>query len=234
MELSYRDRLLGRIILELMSGKRDINSIQKNLKTLRESILRKLETLSAMKIVEIIDNIIEVKDMTALICLGLELGIDARRLLKNVSWSSFEKVVGYIMVMSGYDVYRGLKFKVGEQRFEVDILALGSIYGFSIECKHWQNIPFSKLSEIACQHAERTRFLAEYINAHNPTKGSNTTKPLRIAPIIVTLSETEVNVLNGVAIISISKLRSFVQEASSAIVDLNIKTFDVNRISKII
>ena len=148
--------------------------------------------------------------------------VDVSRLTRFIEWSDFEEFVARVLSEEGYDVFRDVK-RTSIARFQIDVLGLdtSSGMGLVIECKRWQRVlsSMSRLAEAARSHVERTRKLVkvcEWVAVSIP----KLRKVRELVPIIVTLAQPLIPIIEGVPIVSVATLRDFVRNADSYVDEL--------------
>ncbi len=173
--------------------------------------------------VRIVDDCILVSDPLDLAIAAIRLGASEKIIAEKLDWRMFEDYAAKALGEAGYNVYRNLKL-YSPYRFQVDVLGVSANHGVVFECKHWKpqsTIP-SRLKSIAKSHLERARKLAltwTRLGLPRPQRGA-----LRLVPAILVLRE-HINslVVDGVAIVPVSRLRGFIEELPSLAYDENIK-----------
>ncbi len=125
---------------------------------------------------------------------------DLEKLSNSVKWQYFEKLVAFIFEQNGFETKQNVIVKDGFQKRQFDVIAkrYGSTY--LVECKKWKSRKqkTGALKSAVKKHLERCRL---YEELHGSA-----------VPLIVTLLEEEINEHNGIAIIPILKLNSYILE----------------------
>ncbi|MEM3556485.1 MAG: restriction endonuclease [Conexivisphaerales archaeon] len=117
-------------------------------------------------------------------------------LSKILTWDEFEKLAALIMEKNGFEVL--LNYRVKKK--EIDVLARNSRYLIGIDCKHWKRMGRSMLSRAAQMQKIRVRLALESFNG------------LTGIAAIVTLYETSEWQVDGIPVVPINKLISFVND----------------------
>lgn len=130
--------------------------------------------------------------------------LDAKRLeevSRDVVWQNFERLTAFIFEENGFQVLTNTVKTSGKRRRQYDVIARKSHKTFLVECKKWSGNRYrlSALKAAIEKHIERTLF---YENVTNEDA----------TPIIVTLIEEEIQFYEGIPIIPILKLNSFLNE----------------------
>lgn len=129
--------------------------------------------------------------------------------LKKHDWKYFEDFVSKIFENHGYTTIKHFRFK-GIRRGEIDVLAWNETKIFIVECKRWK-----KHRPKSYQLKQAAKKVLEYLKDFKAVYSKNTyasfgeLKKKEIVPIIVTLYEETLRVFEGVIIIPLWKLNSF-------------------------
>ncbi len=148
--------------------------------------------------------------------------VDVSRLLRFIEWSEFEEFVAKVLEEEGYEVFRDLK-RTSISRFQIDVLGIdrSRALGLVVECKRWSRVlsSLARLAEAARNHVERVKKLVkvcEWIAVSIPSL-----RRVRVfVPLIVTLAQPPIPVLEGVPIASVVTLRDFVSKALDYVEEL--------------
>ena len=124
---------------------------------------------------------------------------------RDVIWQNFEKLTAFIFEENGFQVLINTVKTSCKRRRQYDVIAKKSHKTFLVECKKWSGNRYrlSALKAATEKHIERTEFY-EYVIDEDAT------------PIIVTLIEEEIQFYEGIPIIPILKLNSFLNEIDRA------------------
>ncbi|RQW79485.1 MAG: hypothetical protein EHM14_08565 [Methanothrix sp.] len=130
--------------------------------------------------------------------------LDAKRLeevSRDVVWQNFERLTAFIFEENGFQVLINTVKTSCKRRRQYDVIARKSHKTFLVECKKWSGNRYrlSALKAAIEKHIERTLF---YENVTNEDA----------TPIIVTLIEEEIQFYEGIPVIPILKLNSFLNE----------------------
>jgi hypothetical protein len=126
---------------------------------------------------------------------------DLDRVSKEIIWQNFERLAAFIFEKNDFEVKINTVKTFSKKRRQYDVIANRGRQIFLIECKKWAGNRYrlSALKKAVEQHRERTTFY------------KNITDEDAI-PIIVTLIEEEIRFYEGVPIVPIQKLNSFINE----------------------
>jgi Holliday junction resolvase-like predicted endonuclease len=131
--------------------------------------------------------------------------------LSRYRWQDFESAVAQIFATNGFTVFKNLRFKT-DRRWEIDVVASNNGSVLCVDCKGWGNGRYKKtaLRKAAEDQISRTESLERFISnnpiaRHNLDVHSDTI----FYPTIVTLFEEDVDPDNGVLVVPVWKLNSF-------------------------
>lgn len=126
---------------------------------------------------------------------------DLQRVSAEVVWQNFERLVAFIFERNDFQVGTGKVMTKNKKRRQFDVIAKKNGKTFLAECKKWAGNRYrlSALKTAAKKHNERLEF-------YKSITGENA------IPIIVTLIEEEILCCDGVPIVPILKLNSFINE----------------------
>lgn len=147
----------------------------------------------------------------------LKDGAPAETLARHVSWKDFEALSAKILGEYGFSVLTNVRLRLLKKRFEVDVMAGKDSTLLVFDCKRWSSILSGKrLSYILEGQVARCRMLAEYILSVLGSGGV----AVEIIPVVLTLYGSSKQVENGVAIVPINLLGSFVERLPEIKYDL--------------
>ena len=126
---------------------------------------------------------------------------DLERVSKEAVWQNFEVLVGFIFEANDFQVNVNKVRTFNKKRRQYDVIAKKNDRTYLIECKKWSGNRYrlSALKKAIQQHKERTEFY------RNLTEEN-------LIPIIVTFIEEDIKFYEGMPIIPILRLNSFINE----------------------
>jgi hypothetical protein len=147
-------------------------------------------------------------DRMKLAMLALQRGCDIESISKSISWKDFEALTSEILGLYGYLTKTNIRLSK-PSRIEVDVIGINNNkLAIVADCKHWKRYSLSSLSSYAEKQIERTKILSR---AKRRTKQDNIAHAI---PIILTLYSVDVEFIDGVPIVPISKFKSFIEDVS--------------------
>jgi len=120
---------------------------------------------------------------------------------EEVVWQNFERLAAFIFEKNNFRVSVNIVKSGQKTKRQYDVIAWKGNQTFLVECKKWAGNRYrlSAIKKAVEQHKERAAFYAAVTNED-------------AIPLLVTLIEEEIQVYEGVPIVSIQKLNSFVNE----------------------
>ena len=120
---------------------------------------------------------------------------------EEIIWQNFERLAAFIFEKNDFRVTVNTVKTWNKKRRQYDVIARKSDQTFLVECKKWAGNRYrlSALKKAVEQHNERTTFY------------NNITHEGAI-PLLVTLIEEEIRLYEGVPLVPVQKLNSFIHE----------------------
>ncbi len=120
-----------------------------------------------------------------------------------LDWAEFESFCSRLLVASGYFVKENVIMK--KPRAQIDLVAFGPSVVLSVDCKHWkrEHTP-SALRELAAKQMKRSRLLRRKYPDARP-----------IVSAILSFSASQGTFVDGVAVVPLRTLRSFLGAVES-------------------
>ena len=142
---------------------------------------------------------------------------------KDLDWKDFEGLVSEVLLENGFRTFRNFRFSSKKRRYEVDVVALERPRIVIVDCKHWR-IRLGKVSALkvaASAHIARAielgNKLQEFARLDVGHWGA-----AKVIPILVTLYQERIMENEGVLVVPVFKLNSFVEELRSGYFDSTI------------
>ena len=126
---------------------------------------------------------------------------DLEQVSKEAVWQNFEVLVGFIFEANDFQVNVNKVRTFNKKRRQYDVIAKKNNRTYLVECKKWSGNRYrlSALKKAIQHHKERTEFY------RNLTEEN-------LIPIIVTFIEEDIKFYEGMPIIPILRLNSFISE----------------------
>ena len=117
---------------------------------------------------------------------------------RDVDWKDFEGLVAEILESKNFEVTRNFRMK--KPTMEIDVVGIHLGTAVLIDCKHWKRMTNSALENIVLKQIGRVK---HYVAI---------TDEVMAAPVIVTLYQEGVKLVNKVPIVPIMQFSSFIDE----------------------
>ncbi len=126
---------------------------------------------------------------------------DLDRVSTEVVWQNFERLTAFVFEENNFQAATNTVKTLKKKRRQYDVIAKTNSKTFLVECKKWagNRSRLSALKKAIELHKERTEFY-RYLTQEDAI------------PIVVTLVEEEIRSYEGVPIVPILKLNSFINE----------------------
>jgi hypothetical protein len=128
----------------------------------------------------------------------IKSGVPIEEASRDVDWKDFEGLVAEILESKNFEVTRNFRMK--KPTMEIDVVGIHLGTAVLIDCKHWKRMSNSALEEIVQKQVERVK---HYVSI---------TDEIMAAPVIVTLYQEGVKLINKVPIVPIMQFSSFIDE----------------------
>jgi hypothetical protein len=143
-------------------------------------------------------------------------GTPIEKILSGFDWSGFEASVAEIFLANGFNVKRNFRFKK-KRRYEIDIIASRAGGAICTDCKGWREGRNKKsaIERAAEMQKERTEHLKKFVSKHPIARNSlKIVENANYIPMVVTLLEEDVKENEGVLVVPVWKLNSFLNSDS--------------------
>jgi hypothetical protein len=126
---------------------------------------------------------------------------DLQKVSKEAIWQNFERLTAFVFAENDFQVEINTIKTSCKRRRQYDVIAKKRNRTFLIECKKWagNRRRLSALKRAAEQHRERSEFYRKLTDEN-------------VIPVIVTLIEEEISFYEGIPVVPILKLNSFISE----------------------
>ncbi len=154
-------------------------------------------------------------DVTEFVVSAWQNGFNIVELALQLGWRELEKLCARIMNDAGYISFTNLRLKYRGRRYEIDIVAIKGGTILSIDCKRWIRARTPALKEAAHKQVERTEALAEKLHTLSYVMSKINADRVELYPLVISVHEPGINIYEGVPIVSLPRLRSFLSEFDS-------------------
>ena len=137
-------------------------------------------------------------------------GVDPKRVSRCLGWQEFEDFANQSLLNNGFATRKHCIFKTTSGRREIDILAWNDSFTLALDCKHWvTGMSPSAIRRIVRAQIERAKALADRPELLHRLKVGRPEKRY-VTPVILVLAELRDQLVDGVPVVPISKLISFI------------------------
>jgi len=131
--------------------------------------------------------------------LSLQMGCDIQECSKVLSWKDFEYFTSKLLTMFEYSTK--VNIVLSKPRAQLDIIGIKNDFAITIDCKHWKYSNKTTLTIYAEKQIRRTMLWLE-----------REKKITQALPMIITLDNAIFKFINGVPVVPILTLKSFLKE----------------------
>ena len=132
--------------------------------------------------------------------------------LRALTWQEFEIFSEECLGRAGFETQKGLIFKDGRRRWQVDIIARRGQIMLVLDCKHWESPNYSSKIYAAVRHHKQS--LGPLVR-HMKIRGLlGNHQDVWALPVIITLFEPRVSLLDGVVLASVAQLGDFLEHVT--------------------
>ena len=129
---------------------------------------------------------------------AIKSGVPIEEASRDVDWKDFEGLVAEILESKNFEVTRNFRMK--KPTMEIDVVGIHLGTAVLIDCKHWKRMTNSALENIVLKQIDRVK---HYVTI---------TDEVMAAPVIVTLYQEGVKLVNKVPIVPVMQFSSFIDE----------------------
>ena len=206
---------LGIKLLELTKQRRRIplNDLAAQLPVSNQQRLdAEIDDLVGRGLVSFADGVVEL-DTERRMRMADELvrsGNDPRKVSRFLAWQEFENFAALSLEGNGFRILKHFVFKGKDGRREIDLVAWSHTFLLAIDCKHWaRGLSPSQARTVGLAQAERALALAEMPELLM-RRGLLDIARRRVIPVVLCLGESRQGIVDGVPIVAISRLISFI------------------------
>jgi len=147
---------------------------------------------------------------------AISMGIDAESVVMNMTWKDFEGLVAQVLFENNYDYTESFRRRGNklEEGMEIDVIGVKGDTMLVIDAKMWglRRYKASALMEAVRKQIVRTERLAEHLDPLMKRIPNMKPRQYHLYPIMVTWLVEDVKLHEGVPVVPVFKLNSFLQE----------------------
>ena len=130
------------------------------------------------------------------------LGESARAL----TWQEFERFAEECLAEAGFQTEKNVRVTGGGRAWQIDLVGFRGGLTLAVDCKHWNTPGYLSKFKLAAEH-QRTATL--HLLGRPVERTIRGDKERQALPVILTLSEPPAQLSEGVVLVSVEKLPSF-------------------------
>ena len=210
-----RDFLIGLLESTLSRARVPISHLRESIRDSTASIQSKIEDCEKRGLLRCVDDWIEVDSNQRLMLAieALKAEADVGRVCRVLDWREFEELASKALEANGFSVTKHLMFKHSGHRYEIDVVGSKEPLLICADCKHWKSgLGRRRIQNAARKQFERMRSLAEEMPRQASRLGITAWNRVVILPTVITLSDTTRGLHEGIPIVPMLRLRSFLKE----------------------
>ena len=210
------ERNLIRALLKLtQKSSTTIKYLKEEAKLPAETIYTLLEKLQTEDLLRLNNEKVDasINDRLKLAIKTVSLGADIQQVSNLLCWQEFEEITAIALRNSGFTVYKNIRFKTANRKWEIDIIGCKRPLVVCIDCKHWNRaISPSTLGKIAEAQANRTKALIDILP--NPQLQLECIKweNAYFTPTILSLTQSSFKFYNNIPIVPILQLQDYLNQ----------------------
>ncbi len=201
-------------LLELTSESRAVNVA--DLGATQQVRLDTLSTLRERGLVSVSNGLLRM-DSRQRMTLAEQLihnGGDPKKISRFLGWQEFEDFTEHTFSANSFHTVKHFLFKSKNARREIDILAWNDTLTFAVDCKHWvRGLSTGRIRNAALAQIERVVALAKRPDLLKRIKVDHAERR-SIMPVILALGDLRERIVEGVPVVSVSRLLSFIYGVS--------------------
>jgi len=147
-------------------------------------------------------------------------GMDLEDVAKHFSWQDFEAMVSEVFSANGFRTFLNFRFSSNKRRYEIDVVAISKPRIMLVDCKHW-GIRLGKSSALKAAATAQVKRSGEFCCKLQEFKalGVEEWHSAKVIPILITLYQERVTENDGVMVVPVFKLNSFIEESRNGFFD---------------
>ena len=210
-----RDFLIG--LLESTVGRTrvPVSDLFESIRESTELIRRNIEACEKWGLLKRVDNWVEINSEQRLMLAmeALKANADVGRVCRGLDWREFEELALRALEANDFSAIKHLVFKHDGHRYEIDLVGAKEPLLMCADCKHWNwGLRRSRIQKAARRQFERMQSLADEMPRLSDRLGIAAWRRAIILPTVITLSDTTRGLCEGIPIVPILRLKSFLKE----------------------
>jgi hypothetical protein len=193
-----------------------LDELAERLQTAAGKLMPQMADLAQNKLISLRRGIVEM-NASQRVAMAVQLiheGHDPQKISRLLKWQEFEEFGEHALNQNGFRTLKHIVFKSGAGRREVDLLAWNDSLLLAIDCKHWmRGLSPSRARQAAQAQVERAEALAERLDLLDKY-GVSSVSSRHMVPVLLCLGDPPQTIVDGVPVVAVSKLISFLYGVS--------------------
>ena len=210
-----RDFLIGLLKSTRSRARVPISHLYESIRESTDLIRRNMEVCERRGLLKCVGDWVEIDSEQRLMLAmeALKANADVGRVCRELDWREFEELTSKALEANGFRITKHLVFKHDGHRYEIDLVGSREPLLMCADCKHWSSgLGRMRVQTAARRQLERMRSLAGKMPKLADRLGITAWKRAVILPTVITLSDTTRGLYEGIPIVPILRLRSFLKE----------------------
>jgi len=224
-----RDFLIGLLESTVGRARVPVSYLFESIRQSTDLIQRNIEACERLGLLRRLGDWVEIDSEQRLMLAieALKAQADVGRVCRELDWREFEELSSRALEAHHFSVKKHVVFKHDGQRYEIDLIGAKEPLLICADCKHWSwGLGRSRIQNAARRQLERMLSLADEMPRLVDRLGITAWRRAVILPTVITLSDTTRGLLEGIPIVPILRLRSFLKELNP--LDRELATIVVN------
>ena len=213
--MTMRDFLIGLLESTVGRARVPVSDLFESIRESTDLIRRNIEACEKRGLLKRVDNWVEVNSEQRLMLAieALKANADVGRVCRELNWREFEELALRALEANDFSAIKHLVFKHDGHRYEIDLVGAKEPLLMCADCKHWNwGLGRSRVQKAARRQFERMRSLADEMPRLADRLGIAAWRRAIILPTVITLSDTTRGLCEGIPIVPILRLKSFLKE----------------------
>jgi Holliday junction resolvase-like predicted endonuclease len=147
--------------------------------------------------------------------LAISKGADPENVARQLRWQEFEGLAARILNREGYATANHFIFRHASRKYEIDVLGAKEPMVFCVDCKHWHHgWARGKIMAAARSQLIRVQSLSQVFAFYEKKHRIVGWRSVRLLPIVLTLADVSLKLMDGVPIVSALRFRDFLCRVS--------------------
>jgi len=210
-----RDFLIGLLESTVGRARVPVSNLFESIRESTDLIQRDIEACEKRGLLRRVGAWVEIDSEQRLMVAieALKAHADVRRVCGGLDWREFEELTSRALEANHFSVTKHFVFKHSGHKYEIDLVGAKDPLLMCADCKHWSwGLGRTRIQKAAKRQFERMLSLADEMPGLADRLGIKAWRRAVILPTVITLSDTTRGLHEGIPIVPILRLRSFLKE----------------------